>query len=141
MVTFIIPGTPQGKARARTGYNPRVGKVTSHTPAKTVNYEKLIKLMYINKYGNDKTFHETDALKIRIDAYFQPTKSTSKKLSTKMLSGELLPTKKPDADNIAKIVCDALNDIAYKDDTQICKLEVNKAYSDTERVEVSIDLI
>ena len=46
-----------------------------------------------------------------------------------MESGELLPCKKPDADNIAKVVCDALNKVAYDDDTQICNLYVCKRYT------------
>ena len=35
-----------------------------------------------------------------------------------MLNGELLPAKKPDIDNIVKAVLDALNEVAYRDDTQ-----------------------
>ncbi len=43
-----------------------------------------------------------------------------------MLNNEISPTKKPDIDNIAKIVLDAMNKFAFKDDTQITKLEVEK---------------
>lgn len=43
---------------------------------------------------------------------------------TAMLSGELLPTKKPDIDNIVKAVLDALNEVAYRDDTQVVELQV-----------------
>lgn len=46
-----------------------------------------------------------------------------------MLQGKILPTKKPDCDNIAKIICDALNGVAYKDDKQIVQLLVSKVYS------------
>ena len=46
-----------------------------------------------------------------------------------MEAGELLPCKKPDADNIAKVICDALNKVAYGDDTQICSLKVDKRYT------------
>ena len=51
----------------------------------------------------------------------------------------LQPALKPDADNIAKIVCDGLNSIAYKDDKQIVSLTVLKVWTDgIERVEVDI---
>ena len=43
-----------------------------------------------------------------------------------MLNGELLPAKKPDIDNIVKAVLDALNEVAYRDDTQVVELQVRK---------------
>ena len=55
-----------------------------------------------------------------------------------MQQGLILPTKKPDTDNIAKAILDALNGLAYYDDAQICQLEVYKFYSDEPRAEVYI---
>ena len=55
-----------------------------------------------------------------------------------MESGITLPTKKPDCDNIAKIVLDALNGIAYHDDAQVAELTVIKTYSRAPRVLVEI---
>ena len=46
--------------------------------------------------------------------------------------------KKPDCDNIAKIILDSLNGIAFKDDNQVSKLEVNKVYGTEDKVEVEI---
>jgi len=46
--------------------------------------------------------------------------------------------KKPDADNIIKIIADALNGLAYKDDCQIVRLEFEKFYALTPRVEIWI---
>ena len=43
-----------------------------------------------------------------------------------------LPLKTPDGDNILKIVCDALNGLAWKDDTQVAEMTVRKRYSKTE---------
>ena len=48
------------------------------------------------------------------------------------------PTKKPDADNIVKIICDALNGVAYKDDTQVVELDFKKVYGEFEKVIVEI---
>jgi Holliday junction resolvase RusA-like endonuclease len=56
-----------------------------------------------------------------------------------MLKGIIRPTKKPDIDNVAKIILDSLNCICYKDDTQIVSLIVNKYYSQEPRVEVVIE--
>lgn len=47
MIKFTIPGAPQGKARARTVYNPRIKRSVSYTPDNTVLYENLIKTRYL----------------------------------------------------------------------------------------------
>lgn len=128
MITFEIPGQPQGKARARTT------KFGSYTPEKTVLYENYIKLCYqqVTNYISEK------ALKVYIKACFEPPKSVSKAKRVDMLTDKLRPTKKPDIDNIAKVVLDALNGIAYKDDTQVVSLEVVKFYKSTPSVIVEI---
>ena len=56
-----------------------------------------------------------------------------------MVAGLIHPTKKPDADNIAKIIMDALNGVAYEDDRQVVELIVRKFFSDTAYVDVFID--
>lgn len=121
---FKIPGPPQGKARARTG------KGFGYTPEKTVLYENLIKQEFL---ANCKQrWFNKEPLEVMITAFYPIPKSTTKKDRTLIAEGKLFPTKKPDADNIAKVVCDALNGIAYADDTQIIRLVVNKRYTQME---------
>ncbi|WP_332834903.1 RusA family crossover junction endodeoxyribonuclease [Clostridium perfringens] len=49
------------------------------------------------------------------------------------------PTKKPDVDNIAKIILDSLNGVAYKDDSQIVDIRIIKKYTeDDERIEFEL---
>ena len=55
-----------------------------------------------------------------------------------MLNGEMLPAKQPDIDNIMKIVLDALNGVAYHDDSQICKVNFMKMYSENPRLKILI---
>ena len=76
---------------------------------------------------------------VKIVAYFSIPKNTSKKMTEKMLDGSVSPTKKPDIDNIVKIVLDSLNKMAFKDDNQITKLEVEKIYSEKERVYIKVE--
>jgi Holliday junction resolvase RusA-like endonuclease len=57
------------------------------------------------------------------------------------LNQAIRPTKKPDVDNIAKSIQDALNKVLYRDDSQIVLLIVGKRYADVPRVEVSITKI
>ena len=49
------------------------------------------------------------------------------------------PIKKPDMDNIAKIILDSLNGLAYLDDKQVTKLVIWKKYGDIPKVEVNIN--
>lgn len=127
---FEIPGEPKGKARARTFYNPKLGRVQSITPEGTVLYENLVKQCFM---ANCKeTYFNKEPLEISITAHYPIPKSTTKKNRALMIERKLFPTKKPDADNIAKCICDALNGIAYGDDTQIVRMTVNKIYTDQE---------
>lgn len=135
-IVFKVPGKPQGKARARTGYNPKAGRVTSHTPGNTVLYENYIKTCYMQ--STNVMFDRGEPLCVYITACFEPTKSTSKKQRERMLNGEVLPTKKPDVDNIVKAVLDALNGLAYKDDTQVTRISANKMYGENAHIEVTI---
>lgn len=135
MCDFEIEGKPVGKGRPRF---KRVGNfVQTYTPANTAAYEKLVRLRFQNTGGviTDKP------VKIEIVAFFAPPKSTRKKEKAEMLANRILPVKKPDCDNIAKIVLDALNKIAYKDDSQVIELSVKKLYSEVAKVSVHIEEI
>lgn len=126
MIQFYVPGKPQGKARARTFYNRNLGRMQSMTPEKTVLYENNIIQSYLDVAKKPQLLQ--GPLEVSIKSYFPVPKSTTKKNKQEIAAGTLLPTKKPDADNIAKVVCDALNQIAYSDDTQVVKLSVTKQF-------------
>ena len=55
-----------------------------------------------------------------------------------MIKGRLFSTKKPDADNIIKIILDALNCVAYRDDAQICKVYFEKMYAEKPETKIII---
>ena len=137
-VTFQVPGKPQGKARARTFYNPAAGKHVSHTPDNTVLYENLIKDQFLN-YADGFYMERGTPVTLRIVARFLPPKSAAKKKQQQMLEGEILPLKKPDMDNIVKVVADALNGVAYHDDTQIVFTVAKKAYSSMEGLDITVE--
>ena len=121
---FEMLGDVVGKARPRM--NTRTGR--AYTPTNTKNYEYFLRQWFIREYPNFTTI-----------AYFGIPKSTSKKKEAEMLANIISPTKKPDADNIVKIVLDAMNKFAFKDDTQVTKLEIEKKYSRTPRIYVKIE--
>ncbi|WP_353096194.1 RusA family crossover junction endodeoxyribonuclease [Tissierella praeacuta] len=133
MRVFTVPGPPVAKGR------PRLGKYTTYTPTKTVNYENLVQFSYIEQY-KDADLLGGD-LSVTINFYFPIPKSTSKKNRELMLKGEIRHNKRPDIDNCIKSITDALNNIAYKDDGQIVQIIASKVYSEEPRTEVCIEKI
>ena len=134
-VTFTVLGEPQGKGRPRFS---RIGNHTiARTPEKTVLYENLIKTEYQRQCGQIR-FLDNSPLRMVINAYYSIPASASKKKQEQMAAHDIRPTKKPDCDNIFKVVADSLNQIAYHDDVQIVEAKVNKYYSRTPYVEIII---
>lgn len=135
MTTFTVYGQPFGKERPKFA---RMGAfVKTYTPEKTTSYENYIKVIYKNT--TDK-IHEKP-LKMTVRAFYCVPDSWSNKKRLAALSGNLLPTVKPDIDNIVKVICDGLNKIAYLDDKQIVSLSCEKKYDKVPRVEINIEEI
>lgn len=134
MNTIIVEGKVEGKQRPRFR---KVGNfVQTYTPKQTKSYEKLIADEY--KKQNGVLFPAEMPLQLRIRAFMGIPSTFSKKKKTRAIEGELRPTKKPDADNIAKSILDGLNGVAYADDKQVVELSVKKYYGTLERVEIDI---
>jgi len=132
---FTIPGPPVGKGRPRM--TARHGIARSYTPAKTVAYEQLVREAWLHA-GSHAVFPPDVPLWVWVHAWFAVPKSASKARRAALLDrGWCL--KKPDGDNILKVVTDALNGIAYHDDAQVVDARVLKRYTDGEpRVVVKI---
>lgn len=149
-VKFTVLGEPTGKGRPQTKViysekrfkNKKTGKVRNTlvnnvTPKKTVIYENEVKEVYRLQCDNYR-FPDGAMLDMRIIAYYRIPKSQTKRNKELMKKQLLRPTKKPDMDNVVKIIADSLNQIAYRDDTQIVDCQCRKFYSDNPRVEVTI---
>ena len=130
---FEIPGKIIGKGRPRL--NSYTGSV--YTPTRTKDYEMLVMQYFMLKYPRYKPLE--GRVSVEIIANFEIPKSTKKQDRALMLENKIHPTKKPDIDNIVKIILDAMNEIAFKDDTQITKLSVEKKYAETEKVYVKME--
>lgn len=130
-ISFTVEGEPCGKGR------PRVYGKHAVTPEKTKAYEELVQMSYISQVRY-KCFSKNECIEMRIVAYYTIPKNTPKWQIPLMLEGKIRPVKKPDWDNIGKIIADSLNQVAYYDDAQIVDSLVRKFYSDKPRVEVYI---
>ena len=134
VVKFKIPGPPIGKQRPRTC---RInGKSVTYTPRKTKEYENLVRASYTA--ASTVRFLRDEPLEISITALFSVPKNKSKTQKRLMLSGAIFPTKKPDGDNIVKVILDGLNKVAYEDDAQVCKIHFTKGYAENPAVNVEI---
>jgi Holliday junction resolvase RusA-like endonuclease len=135
---FFIKGKPQGKAR------PRVTRHGTYTPQTTKDYEEWVKASFWQAYHSFKKkpsiplFKADECVCAEITAYFEVTKSWSKKKRAAAIEGRLRPTVKPDTDNIAKIIFDSLNGLAYHDDKQVVRCNVDKWYGDVAGVSVKV---
>ena len=129
---IVVEGKIKGKAR------PRVFNGHAVTPKDTVTYENWVRLNYREQCGE----YLEGSIRARIVAYYKIPKSYSKKRVQAIMEGLEQPIKKPDADNIAKIILDSLNDIAFHDDSQVVELTVIKRWTEEmERIEFELEEI
>ncbi|WP_341456301.1 RusA family crossover junction endodeoxyribonuclease [Clostridium merdae] len=135
-IQFVVPGPPQGKARPRV-VRAKNGMSMTYTPDKTVVYEELVRLRF-KAATQGFRFSDDAQLAMQITAFYPIPKSKSKRIQADMMAGVLRPTKKPDCDNVIKIICDALNELAYKDDAQIVVTQMSKYYGEIPRTLVKI---
>ena len=124
-VTVTFPVTPKPKLRPR--FKCKYNQVITFTPLETKIFENQIK-DYYGYVAKGYCFEKGTPLSIDLIFGMPIPASESKKRKADMIAGLLLPTKKPDLDNLTKSVLDALNGVAWHDDAQIVTLHVTKQY-------------
>ena len=134
-IKFEVLGTPVWKSRPK--FSAVNGHAVAYTPAKTANYETLVKLSYQQKYAGCM-FDKDKPLRAIIRAFFPIPKSVSKKKREQMRDLRILHTKRPDVDNIVKAILDALNGVAYYDDSQVAEVMISKAYAEQPKVMIEL---
>lgn len=134
MITFTIPGQPQGKGRARA--TAVGGRARMYTPAKTASYEGLISMVAGSAMAGRELIE--GAAFVALDIRCQVPASWSKKKQAQALAGEIHPTTKPDVDNVEKAVFDGLNGVVWRDDVQVIEVSKRKRYSAVPGVVVTI---
>lgn len=133
MYEFEVIGNIIGKQRPRV--NMYTGNV--YTPNNTKDYEEYIRQCFFLKYNKSEML--LNRVNIEITAYFKIPANTKKADKEKMLNEEISPTKKPDIDNIAKIVLDSINKYVIKDDSQVTKISVEKKYAQESKLHIKIE--
>ncbi|BAE50737.1 RusA family crossover junction endodeoxyribonuclease [Paramagnetospirillum magneticum] len=120
VVVVTIPGEVTGKGR------PRIWNGRAVTPAKTRSKEGVIASLAMDAMGGCDPL--TGPVLVTIEAVLPVATSWSKKRRAAALDGTEQPTKKPDLDNVVKLVLDAVNGIVFADDAQITHIIASKRY-------------
>lgn len=133
-VSFVVPGEAVGKGR------PRVSTIGGHarmfTPQKTANYETLIAMAAQQAMAGRELIGGPVLVEMKI--LVSVAAFWSKKKTAEALAGDVMPTKKPDADNVLKAICDGINGIVFKDDVQVVNVSLSKRFSETPGVSVRV---
>lgn len=131
-LVFEVPGEPRGKGRPRFTKDGH-----AYTDSETKAYEKKIVAFYKKTYGGFR-WGDTAFIRIKVTAHYPIPKSATKAATAGMQAGRILPSRKPDIDNVLKIVLDALNGVAYKDDSRVVCVEAEKVYSMTPKLVIEL---
>lgn len=142
-ISFWIGGepVPWKRVRAKTHKvkDDKSGKekTTVHffEDKKVSEYKEKIKNAY--KESGGKYFEKGTPLRCEIYFYFEAPKSASHKKRIDLIANGR-PTKRPDIDNLYKGIADALNGVAYYDDSQIVSVSLCKLWSNTSKIEIEL---
>lgn len=120
-ISFAYRGKVRGQGR------PRFAGRRAYKAKTDVDYERSILAAYQQAAGDLEP--HTGGVAVEIEVYRRLPKSAPKSLKQEQ------DLHKPDADNVAKAVLDALNGVAWLDDCQVLDLHVVKHPRKPEAVE------
>lgn len=127
-VLFVIPGKPNAWQRARSN-----GRVRFDSPEQAKNKSTIEQIGAAAMAGRPPL---EGPLEVHIAAFWLYPKSMSKK--RRSTYGSHFYTARPDADNIAKLIGDALNGIVWRDDSQIVTIQITKRYAITAQTVIRV---
>jgi Holliday junction resolvase RusA-like endonuclease len=122
MLVINVPGEIRGKGAIRM--NGRIGFLDS----KTRNMMTWVKVCAIEQVGQPCL---EGPLTLSVEVTVPIPASWSKKKQAMALAGLIRPTGKPDASNRIKMLEDALNQVVWKDDSQLVDVRLVKRYGTT----------
>lgn len=127
MPTFTINGPPVPFARAGANGKRRFTPPKQKAAMTAIRY--VAQPHFPQPMGG--------AIRLTVVATFAlPASASRPEKARRLASGH---TQKPDADNIGKLVKDALNDVAYYDDAQVSELIVRKAWGHVAQTQVTVE--
>lgn len=134
MIEIFLAGTVRGKGR------PRFSRATGRafTDGQTVNYEAALRIAGQEAMNGRAPLE--GALGITVTAVFEVPASYSRVRRQRCLEGGERPAKRPDVDNLVKMM-DGLNGVVWKDDAQICMARIIKKYGSHPGLTIRVGLL
>lgn len=125
MIHFVVPLIPVAKGRAKVAVRGKFAAV--YTPAKTVQAEREF-VSFANEHAPPEPLDAP--LSVTLTFTLPEPSSMPKWRAEAMRNGHVWPEKKPDVDNLAKLVLDALNRSGrfWRDDACVCEIHARKVY-------------
>ena len=136
MIEIILNGPPKAQKRARIARHNRMYdpsnkdkkqiwiQIAKYKPKKPITGGITVKLLFV--LGRPKHHYRTGKYKHMLKEKFKNV---------------YYVTNKPDADNLAKLILDVLEPNFYLNDSQVCRLQVEKIYGKVPRTEIIIEEI
>lgn len=139
IVDFYFPITPRGKERARSRVvKTKSGKtfVSHYTPAKTKEYEASLAAIASIEMAGKKLIQ--GPIEIDVAIILECPKSWPKWKKDLAIKGGIVPTTKPDSDNVLKSIYDSFNGVVWCDDIQVVKGSFDKRYGEKGCMHVTV---
>lgn len=133
-IYFVVEGEPIPWRRPR--FNGKTKVIFEDSKVK--DFKARVQTAYYDEIQyQPMRFEKDEPIEMVVNFYLQTPKSVSKKTLFNLIT-KLRPTKRPDGDNLYKGVADALNGIAYPDDSQIVSGTFRKFWSEQPKTEITI---
>lgn len=129
IVTFIIPGKPYAQKR------PRFSRASGRAfdPKENCTFASAVQAIALQHFREPLT----GPVRVEIVAAFEPAASWSKAKRSAAMG--TYHTQKPDADNLMKAVLDALNRLAWSDDSQVAEIRIVKRWAPVAQTAVTVE--
>ena len=131
---LTLPVEPVAKGRPK--FTAVGGFARAYTPAKTRRFEDVVRQLVAQHWRRPPL--EAQAVSLLIDCVRPVPASWSKRKTADALSGRLMPTSKPDLDNLVKSVVDGMAAICFRDDSIIVRTLSVKRYGERPSVTVAV---
>jgi len=126
---FSVPGTPKAQPRAKA--TTIGGRARMYTPKSADAFKASVAL------AAQQAGVKPSEGAVGIALYFVFPRPKNKVWKTRLMLTEY-HTKKPDLDNLAKAVMDALDGIAWRDDAQVAWMSLSKVIAEGDEASQTI---
>jgi Holliday junction resolvase RusA-like endonuclease len=140
-ITFEITGRAVGKVLEPFTY-VKDGKTIAglHKSSKTKKFMKRVELCALPHAPSEPWTGPVELLISIYREYLQGHLKSPSKLR-RAQTCRILPTSKPDNDNVSKAITDSFNNLIFVDDAQVVTLVVTKRYAERSYVVVTLNRI